>query len=138
MRNVLRKLPLLLSATLTPKNSFKSMATREAKVYQVRHSTALLDIIIDLSMAWELLPKYFKIIMSEYYLYGATDATIGGGYNIPAKSIHRVRMKAAGAIIDIMTKGDYTTMNRLQDFRRKPRGETWSTEKIVTRVWRAE
>lgn len=89
-------------------------------------------------MSWELLPKYFKIIMSEYYIYGATDATIGDGYCIPAKSIHRVRMKAVQAIIDIMCKGDYTVMNKLQDFRRKPRGETWSTEKIITRVWRAE
>lgn len=138
VRSLLRKLPLLISSTLTPKNSMKSLASRDAKVYTVRHSTHLLDLILDLSLAWEKLPSYFKIILAQYYLYDCTDSTIGDGYSIPAKSIHRVRMKAVQAIVDVMCKGDFELMEKLKDFKRKPRKQSWSTEKIVTRVWRAE
>jgi len=138
VKQLLRRLPFLLSSTLTPKNSFKSLGSSDAKVYQVRHSTFLLDLLVDLSLVWKQLPPYFKVIMSEYYLWGATDATIGSGYNIPAKSIHRVRMKAVRAILDILCKGDDALMLSLQDFKRKPRNNQPETREIITRVWRRE
>lgn len=132
-KQLLRKLPYLLAVITTPKSSSKTIGLRDYKVYEVRHSTYILDLLADVSAVWNSLPSFFRSILTGYYLLGYTDIDIGNKMDMHPKSVFRVRQLAVKAVVKALSEGNHQPLEKLKKFQRKPR----ITRRIITRVWRA-
>lgn len=136
VKQLLRRLPYLLSVITSPKNSAKTAGTPEAKVYEIHHSTFLLDLIADLTLIWNQMPPLFQRILYEYFILGETDLRIEAKTDIAAKSVHRIRQMAVNALTLALTTGDMEALDKLREYKRY---NTRSRKnRIQTRVWKAK
>lgn len=134
VKGILRKLPYLLDVITSPKNSMRSLGTKQYKVYAVHHSTFLLDLVADVSRVWNQIPSFFRNILSLYYLCGLTDYEIGCNIGRPLKTVFRLRSLAVGGLCSVLCDGDWSGIERLEKFKLYPR----KSYVVKTRVWRAD